>query len=90
MDVTTRLIELIDKQPRNWQQSASVLARCGDPERAREYLSKLYAEAETEADQKQIVSWLNEIRGENGLTQRKVRREPMVARPMRWPTSGAE
>ena len=65
VDVTTRLIELIDKQPRNWQQSASVLARCGDPERAREYLSKLYAEAETEADQKQIVSWLNEIRGEN-------------------------
>jgi len=27
---------------------------------------------------------------ENGLTQRKVRREPMVARPMRWPISGAE
>jgi 2-hydroxychromene-2-carboxylate isomerase len=27
---------------------------------------------------------------QNGLTQRKVRREPMVARPMRWPTSGAE
>jgi 2-hydroxychromene-2-carboxylate isomerase len=24
---------------------------------------------------------------ENGLTQRKVRREPMVARPMRWPSS---
>ena len=27
---------------------------------------------------------------ENGLTQRKVRREPMVSRPMRWPISGAE
>jgi len=27
---------------------------------------------------------------ENGLTQRKVRREPMVTRPMRWPISGAE
>jgi 2-hydroxychromene-2-carboxylate isomerase len=27
---------------------------------------------------------------QNGLTQRKVRREPMVARPMRWPISGAE
>ena len=26
----------------------------------------------------------------NGLTVRKVRREPMVARPMRWPISGAE